>query len=160
MENCHCLHLKTTGRCLIHTMLSSLSIQGMALPAWITIGLQEWPKCAKEAAMPLDLIEKLLQLRVARSQGAVMLSCTKASSLLRRPAGSIFLRASRTWGGAGPSDTALSLANQTSRNRFHWDACCTPAPTPEKGLLTHSHSAPHLGKVHMTRFYISSFKRH
>lgn len=42
----------------------------------------------------------------------------KASSLLRRPAESVFLHASRARGGAGPSGTTPWLTNQTSRNRF------------------------------------------
>lgn len=52
-----------------------LSAQGMSLPEWIATGLEEWSNCVLEAAMPLDLREKLLQLHVAKSQGAVLLSC-------------------------------------------------------------------------------------
>lgn len=158
-SSCCCYHhLKTTGRCT-HAMLSSLSVQGMALPQWIAIGQQEWPNCASEAAMPLDLREKLLQLRVARSQGGLLLA-RQVHSWEDLQRASSFLRVSRTRGGTGPSGPAPWLTNQTSRNRFQWGVCCTPVPTPEKGLLTHSHPTPQLGKVHMTRFYISLFKRH
>lgn len=67
----------------------------------IAISPQEWPNCALEAAMPLDLREDFYRGRLPNLRELSCSLAAKASSLLRRFAESVFLCVSRTRGGAG-----------------------------------------------------------
>lgn len=68
-----------------HTsVLSSLSVQGLIIPERAAVGLLGLQNCVLEAGMPLDMREKLLQLHVAKSQGALLLHGCKGKFTLEK----------------------------------------------------------------------------